>query len=173
VSLGSTFQIRRALDEDAPGISIVLDTVVSARVQSAIERAWTPEEQRRYLRSLSSREAFHVAVADLGQVVGYQSLDLFSPFLTSMAHVAQLGTYVRPSWQRRGVGQALFHATSRFATGAGYRKLVIQVRASNGSALAFYQRLGFVECGRLRRQVVIDGREDDEVILELFLTGAS
>jgi RimJ/RimL family protein N-acetyltransferase len=110
-----------------------------------------------------------VAIAPSGEVVGYQSLDLYSPFLTSMAHVAQLGTYILPAWQRQGVGQALFRATSDFATAAGYRKLVIQVRASNGSALAFYRRLGFVECGRLRRQVVIDGREDDEVILELFV----
>jgi ribosomal protein S18 acetylase RimI-like enzyme len=42
------------------------------------------------------------------------------------------------------------------------RKLVIQVRASNRAAQAFYKRLGFVECGRLRAQVIIDGREDDE-----------
>ena len=33
----------------------------------------------------------------------------------------------------------------------------------------FYQRLGFVECGRLRRQVVIDGLEDDEIIFDSSL----
>jgi RimJ/RimL family protein N-acetyltransferase len=56
--------------------------------------------------------------------------------------------------------------TLAFARGVGYRKLVIQVRGSNETALRFYGSLGFVECGRLRGQVVIDGKEDDEVILE-------
>ena len=47
--------------------------------------------------------------------------------------------------------------------------MLIQVRGSNTSAQSFYQRLGFVQCGRLTRQVVIDGQEDDEIIMELFL----
>jgi ribosomal protein S18 acetylase RimI-like enzyme len=67
------------------------------------------------------------------------------------------------------VGQALFNATIGFAVAVGYRKLVIQVRGSNVSAQAFYKRLGFVECGRLRAQVVIDDGEDDEIVMELFL----
>ena len=86
-----------------------------------------------------------------------------------MAHVAQLGTFVSAEWRGRGVGQALFRATSQFAKSAGYRKIVIQVRGSNASAQGFYKNLGFVECGRLRAQVVIDGQEDDEIVMELFL----
>jgi ribosomal protein S18 acetylase RimI-like enzyme len=31
------------------------------------------------------------------------------------------------------------------------------VRASNVPAQAFYKRLGFAECGRLRAQVIVDG----------------
>jgi ribosomal protein S18 acetylase RimI-like enzyme len=162
-------RVRKAVDEDAQGIATVMQEVASERVHSAIDRAWTIEEQRRYLRSLSDRESVHVAIADSGLVVGCQSLDIYSPILSSMAHVAQIGTFILPAWRRRGVGQALFDVTRRFALSAGYRKLVITVRASNASALSFYQSLGFVECGRLSRQVEIDGKEDDEVILELFL----
>src|SRR5688572_31668660 len=66
-------------------------------------------------------------------------------------------------------GRALFASTAGFAAAAGYRKLVIQVRGSNAAAQRFYGRLGFVECGRLRAQVVIDGRPDDEVVMEYFL----
>ena len=71
----------------------------------------------------------------------------------------------------RGVGRESDRCSStprHFALSAGYRKLVIQVRASNAPAL-FYRRLGFVECGRLASQVVIDGCDDDEIILEMFL----
>ena len=164
------FQIRRATAGDAGGVAMVLRSVVSERIHSAIDRAWTPDQQRSYLESLSSREAFHVAIAASGTVIGYQSLDLYSPVLPSMAHVGQLGTFLLSEWRGHGVGQALFNATRTFAASVGYRKLVIQVRASNLSAQGFYKRLGFVECGRLRGQVIIDGAEDDEVVMEFFLT---
>jgi len=164
-----SFQIRRAVADDSAGIAGVMRAVVAERVHSAIDRAWTADEERRYLESLSSRETFHVAIEDSGAVVGCQSLELYSTVLTTMSHVAQVGTFVLPSWRRRGVGPALFEATRPFAERAGYRKLVITVRGSNASALSFYRALGFVECGRLSEQVVIDGKDDDEVLLEMFL----
>jgi RimJ/RimL family protein N-acetyltransferase len=167
--MADAIEIRKAVPGDAEGIANVMHEVVSERVHSAIDRAWTAEQERRYLESLSSREAFHVAVADSGLVVGCQSLELYSSVLTTMSHVAQVGTFVLPSWRGRGVGPALFGVTQPFAVAAGYRKLVITVRGSNAPALSFYRRLGFVECGRLRRQVVIDGVDDDEVLLEMFL----
>ena len=108
-------------------------------------------------------------VADSGQIVACQSLEWYSTVLTTMSHVAQVGTFVLPSWRGRGVGPALFELTRRFAVSAGYRKAVITVRGSNASALSFYRGLGFIECGRLSKQVVLDGVEDDEVLLEMFL----
>jgi hypothetical protein len=47
--------------------------------------------------------------------------------------------------------------------------LVICVRGSNTNAHAFHRHLGFQDCGRLARQVMIDGSEDDEVSMELFV----
>jgi ribosomal protein S18 acetylase RimI-like enzyme len=163
------YTIRAATPEDAPGIVGVLTSVVSERSHSAIDRAWTVDQQRNHLQSLSAREVFHVAATTSGDIIGYQSLDLYLPFLNSMAHVGQLGTFLLPECRRCGVGSALFDATRAFAQAAGYQKLVIQVRASNTSAQSFYRRLGFGECGRLARQVIIDGRQDDEIIMERFL----
>jgi ribosomal protein S18 acetylase RimI-like enzyme len=165
----SSLKIRRASPEDATGIAAVLETIAAERIHSAIDRAWTIEEERHYLESLSPREALHVAVDAVRGTVGFQSLDLWSPLLTSMAHVGQVGTFLLPERRGRGVGRQLWSATELFARDAGYRKLVIQVRASNTSALAFYLRLGFQECGRLTRQVMIDGVEDDEVLMEFFM----
>jgi len=156
----STLQVRRACPSDAAGIVNVLSTVAAERIYSAIEVAWSVEQETRYLESLSSREAVH----------GLQSLDLWSGMLPSMAQVGQLGTFVLPEWRGRGAGRLLWGSTEPFARAAGYRKLVIQVRASNLSAQAFYRTtLGFRECGRLSRQVVIDGIEDDEILMARFL----
>lgn len=165
----SAFVVRRATEVDAAGIVAVLTAVTAERIYSAIDRPWTVDEQRRYLRELSAREAFHIGVDDSARVVGYQTLDLYSTVLSSMAHVAQLGTFVAADWRGRGVGVALFRETEAFARAASYRKIVIQVRGSNAPAQAFYRGLGFEACGRLTRQVVIDDREDDEIIFERFL----
>ena len=143
--------------------------MVSERVHSAIDRSWSVEQEASYIRSLSARESLHVAVDELQGIAGFQSLDLWSPLLPSMAHVGQLGTFLLPEWRGQGAGRQLWNATQAFAREHGYRKLAIQVRSTNTGAQAFYRTLGFAECGRLTRQVVIDGVEDDEVLMECFL----
>jgi len=166
-------QIKRASRVDAQGIVAVLEVIAAERIYSAIDRAWSVEQEARYIESLSSREGLHVAVDAEQGIVGFQSLDLWSTLLTSMAHVGQIGTFLLPQWRGRGVGRQLWTATESFARQAGYQKLAIQVRASNHAAQGFYRRLGFQECGRLTRQVIIDGMEDDEVLMEFFLSDAS
>ena len=86
-----------------------------------------------------------------------------------MAHVGQLGTFLLPGHRGHGVGRQLWLATNAVARDAGYQKLVVQVRASNARARSYYRGLGFAECGRLTRHIVIDGQEDDEIVMELFL----
>ena len=163
------FKVRRAVPEDAPGIVDVLAVVVAERVHSAIDRVWDVEEERNYLESLSAREAIHIAADGANHIVGLQILDRWSALLDSMAHVGQVGTFLLPAWRGRGVGRELWKATEAFARDARYRKLVVQVRGANDHAQSFYRRLGFAECGRLSRQVIIDGSQDDEILMELFL----
>jgi ribosomal protein S18 acetylase RimI-like enzyme len=161
--------VRKASPRDAAAIAAVVEVIAAERVYSAIDRAWTIAEEERYLASLSPREAVHVAIDQTQRVVGFQVLDRWSPLLGSMAHVGQVGTFLVPEWRGRGVGRHLWTTTVSFARQAAYRKLVIQVRGSNVGAQGFYERLGFRSCGRLTRQVVIDGVEDDEVLMECFL----
>lgn len=139
--------------------------IAAERVHSAITTAWTAEEQRAYIGGLSAREAIHVAVDD--RIIGLQTLEK-GPF-ESMAHVAQIGTFLAPMARRRGVGRLLFAQTLAFARAHGYAKFAIHVRGTNAQALTFYKSLGFVECGRLKAHVFIDGVFDDEVLMELPL----
>ncbi len=166
----TSVQIRRASPVDAAGIVAVLEAVAAERIHSAIDQVWSVEQEARYLASLSHREALHVAVDAAAGIVGVQSLDRWSSVLSSMAHVGQLGTFLLPAWRGRGVGRQLWRATEAFAREVGYRKLAIQVRASNPVAQSFYRGLGFTECGRLTGQVIIDGIEDDEVLMEMPLS---
>lgn len=163
------YSIRRATEQDASGIAAVLEQIAAERIHSAIDQPFTVEQESEYIRSLSPREIFHVAIDESGHIVGFQSLDLWARSLNSMRHVGQIGTFLLAEWRRRGLGCELFRSTEAFARRAEYTKLLIQVRASNLAAQRFYGRLGFEECGRLRRQVRIDDVDDDEILMEKFL----
>jgi hypothetical protein len=104
------FTIRRAAPSDASRIAAVLEAIARERIPSAIE-------------SLSPREAFHVAVDQTLRIVGFQSLALWAPALSSMAHVGQIGTFPRAECRGQRVGQQLWIATEPFARTPGFQKL--------------------------------------------------
>src|SRR5688500_3326691 len=78
--------IRKASPLDAAAIAAVVEVIAAERVHSAIDRAWTVDEEAGYLAGQSAREAIHVAVDATQRVVGFQSLDRWSAQLGSMAH---------------------------------------------------------------------------------------
>src|SRR5229473_3128873 len=163
-----TITVRRGTTDDARRIVAVWQAIVAEKIYSAIDCPFTIEREREYLKSLSAREGMFLAETAEGQVVGFQSLDQWTKLFRSMDHVGQLGTHILREWRGQGVGKQLSAHTLTFARSAGYEKLVIHVRASNTGAQAFYTGRGFVPCGRLARQVKIDGEHDDEVVMEMF-----
>ena len=148
---------------------LLLQEIARELVYTAITEPWSAADQERHISELSPRETIHIAEDQQKHPIGYQALELWAPSIASMAHVGQVGTFIKAGWRRRGVGRMLFRHTRAFAVAHGYGKLVIQVRASNSAAQAFYQGLGFYECGRLARQVRIGPVEEDEILMELFL----
>jgi L-amino acid N-acyltransferase YncA len=165
----TTVTIRRGAADDAPSILAVWHAIVAEKVYSAIDYPFTLEQEREYLKSLSAHEGVFLAETAERQVIGFQSLDQWTKLFRSMDHVGQLGTHILREWRGRGVGKQLAAHTLAFARSAGYEKLVIYVRGSNRGAQVFYAGLGFVSCGRLTRQVKIDGEHDDDVLMEMFL----
>jgi ribosomal protein S18 acetylase RimI-like enzyme len=160
--------IRRATPDDAEAISAVWEAVCAERIYTAVNRPFTPQQERDFIASLSDREGTFVAEAD-GHVVGFQSLDLWAKYTDSFDHVGVMGSIISSQWRRKGIGQRLAKHTLAFARANGYEKIVIYVRAGNTGAQAFYRNLGFVQKGVLARQVKIDDRYEDEVFMELFL----
>lgn len=166
--MNESISIRRATADDAAPISTIWEAIVAERVHSAVARAFTPQEEKTYIGSLSSREAVFLAQG-ASQVVGFQTLDLWERYLSSMDHVGQVGTFVRREWRGHGIGRQLAECTLAFARENEYEKLIIFVRAKNLGAQGFYKSLGFAERGRLARQVKIEREYDDEILMDLFL----
>jgi ribosomal protein S18 acetylase RimI-like enzyme len=160
--------IHRATPDDAEALSAIWEAVCAERVYTAVSRPFTPQQERDYILSLSDREGIFVAEVD-GQVVGFQSLDLWAKYSDAFDHVGVLGTIILPEWRRQGIGRLLAQHTFAYARTHGYEKVVIYVRAGNAGAQAFYRSLGFIHKGVLERQVKLDEGYEDEVFMELFL----
>ncbi|MBN1177652.1 MAG: GNAT family N-acetyltransferase [Anaerolineae bacterium] len=163
-----TVDTRRATPQDAGAISGIWAIICAERDTTAVNRPFTAQQEADYIAALSEREGVFVAEAD-GEMVGFQTLDLWAKYTDSFDHVGVVGTFVLPGQRRAGIGQRLAAHTLAFARAHGYEKLVIYVRARNTRAQAFYRSLGFAPKGILERQVKLDGAYDDEVFMELFL----
>ena len=75
------------------------------------------------------------------------------------AHLLTIG--VAPKRQRQGIGARLLRQAMAVALAGGARTLLLEVRPSNGAALAMYRHFGFAQIGVRRGYYpAADGRED-------------
>ena len=160
--------IRKAVAQDAEELSLIWKVICDERIYSAVNKPFTPKQEKEYIESLSDREGIFVAEKE-GKIIGFQTLDKWARFTDSFDHVATIGTFIHPEWRRKDIGRKLADYTFKFARNHEYEKIVIYVRANNIGAIEFYKKLGFMQKGVLTRQVKIDNLYEDEIFLELFL----
>jgi len=60
------------------------------------------------------------------------------------------GSWVEPSYRRRGIGDALLQAVISWARAERFESLRLWAPAASAAALAFYRRAGFSETGQQR-----------------------
>lgn len=161
-------KIRRATVGDAESVAAVLNGVIAEGDLTVFDQPFSAEEERIFISSLGARSVLHVAEVD-GTCVGVQSVDLFSPWIAALSHVATMGTWVAPKARGRGVGRTLFTESLTFARSHDYAKVVVQVLAMNDRALHFYRCLGFTDIGIFKKHARLSGAFHDEVYLEILL----
>ncbi|MGD0479351.1 MAG: ribosomal protein S18-alanine N-acetyltransferase [Terracidiphilus sp.] len=112
----------------------------------AINSQFEPESTPR-------RIALVAADPQPGSILGFAVASLLPP-------QAELETIaVAPESQRIGLGERIFQALAAELKAAGVNELVLEVRASNRPALAFYRTLGFVKTA-VRPGYYVDPIED-------------
>jgi L-amino acid N-acyltransferase YncA len=161
-------EVRAAEIADADGIAAILNAVVREGGLTALDRTYTPAEERAYLRGLPDRSV--MTLARVGIVTaGFQIVEPYAAYTGAMDHVATVGTYVVASARGHGLGAAMSTQTFNRASAMGFTKLVAAIRADNAAAQVFYEGLGFRPCGRLARQVATSAGAVDQLLYELFL----
>jgi [ribosomal protein S18]-alanine N-acetyltransferase len=140
----ATLRVRRAGAADA-------DAVAGLEAQIFGDDAWSRASVSEEL-SNPSRQAL-VAVDDAGAVRGYV-------MVLGVGDVADLQRIaVAPGWRRRGVAGALLGACDVSA----FARVLLEVRADNVAAIAFYRRHGFAQTSS-RRGYYADGA--DAVVMQ-------
>jgi ribosomal-protein-alanine N-acetyltransferase len=148
-------RIRDALDGDVA-------TVAAIEHETFGVDAWSPESVREELTG--ARRKAVLAVDGQGTVVGY-AMTMRTDEVLDLQRIAVL-----PYHRRSGVARALLSALRRAGREAGAHRMLLEVRADNDGAVAFYAAEGFVQIDR-RRRYYRDG--SDALVLSAALGGAA
>lgn len=135
-------KLRTANPSDAEALSNVLDELVAAGKR-------TSPSDINFVRAqyTDHPDRIHCAVAEDedGRILGFQSLRLAregNPLGTPVGW-GIIGTHIRPSAARRGVGSKLFLLTQDAARQTGLSEIEACIGASNAEGLAYYEAMGF------------------------------
>ena len=122
-----------------------------------IERASypTPWSRSMFASELAKPSSICLGAFDLesGELVGYLVISRY----VDAWHVMNVA--VPAEYRRRGIATTLLERLFELTAGQGRRGYTLEVRVSNTSAVALYERLGFKPRG-VRRGYYTDNRED-------------
>jgi RimJ/RimL family protein N-acetyltransferase len=117
-------------------------------------------------RQIASKVPMFIAL-DSATVIGWCDLSSRGGHRID-SHAAILGMGLRKSHRGRGVGARLIQATLEAGREAGFERIELRVWANNVRAQRLYRSVGFVEEGRLRADIKVDGRTIDAVVMGLL-----
>ena len=168
-----------------PSISIVPTSVghavslCEAVGEVARERRWLvavevfSESETRLFVQLNQAAGVPQFVALCGlTVVGWCDIVRLYPH-PGYEHNGRLGIGVVAAWRGRGLGRGLLEQALSAASGAGFRRVELDVYASNTAALSLYKSCGFTVEGVKRAMRLLDGRVDDVVLMACSMTDGS
>lgn len=98
-----------------------------------------------------------------GERVGYTVVMIAA----EEAHLLNLS--VAAPWQRRGIGREILNFVMKLARDYGAKKILLEVRPSNGAAHSLYAAAGFSEIALRRGYYPAGEGREDAVVLELAL----
>jgi ribosomal-protein-alanine N-acetyltransferase len=126
--------IRRLKSIDVPAVLAILRENPEAAT-------WSRESLLQWASAESAAWVAERSGSVVGFLIGRMAADEFE--ILNMA--------VSRAQRRSGIGSNLLGSALEFARIAGNVRAYLEVRASNGPAIALYARHGFTECGRRSR----------------------
>jgi RimJ/RimL family protein N-acetyltransferase len=158
--------LRPSTPDDAPGLCACVDAVARERRYLGNVRGFTVEETRSFLTSFAESGGVQLLALAGEEVVRWCGVTPLS--FEGMRHVGRLGMGLLPAYRGQGLGKRLVREVLSRTFGNGLLRVELQVFASNVPAVRLYEQERFVLEGRKRRGRILDGVEDDILVMGLL-----
>ena len=114
--------------------------------------------------TLARGETWGLLIAE--RVVGKLVID--TPPYEAFRHTRWLhGVFVHPDARGAGAADVLVRGAIADAQQKGAVRILLWVNAENRAARRFYEKLGFLEAGRIDQGIAVDGGLVDDVLMQL------
>jgi phosphinothricin acetyltransferase len=158
--------IRHAQPDDLETIVAIYNASIPGRMATADTSPVTVADRVAWFRAFSAEERplwVHTSGTD-PMVDGWLGLRSFYG-RPAYQGTAEVGVYVAPAAQRRGLARALLAHALAAAPRLRVRTLLGFIFAHNAPSIALFERAGFERWGMLPRVAELDGVERDLAIL--------
>lgn len=153
--------VRPAIPLDAPSMAALLNAIIEEGGTTALTTKVSGNDLADWMAGNEGRAAWHVAVDEAEQVVGFQWIESAS-YLPPEA--AEIATFVQMGQTGLGIGSKLFEATRKAAKDIGYVWINANIRADNEGGLIYYQSRGFQDYGRIDGYKMANGQIVEKIL---------
>lgn len=153
--------VRPAIPLDAPSMARLLNAVIKEGGTTAMTQQVTGQDIADWMDENDGKSAWHVALNDVEDVVGFQWIACVDYLPVDAAEIA---TFVQIGRTGLGIGSKLFDVTRKAAKSIGYKWINANIRADNEGGLIYYQSRGFVEYGRVEGYELENGQTVDKIL---------
>jgi RimJ/RimL family protein N-acetyltransferase len=163
------YRIVPVTEELIPGYRRAFDKVAKeSRFLDYLEAPPTPEAVGEFALSIQNNLQF-VALDD-ETVVGWCAITPKAKAIYS--HAGVLGMGIIEGYRGRGIGTALIRTTLDAAKTRGFKRIELQVRENSLSAMALFEKVGFVKEGVMRKHAYVDGVYENSLLMALLFEPA-
>lgn len=151
--------VRPATRFDTGSMAALLNEIIKIGGTTALVRPVTGDDLAEWMSFAPDSSAWHVALNDNEQVVGFQWIESSEKLPPEAAEIA---TFVQVGQTGLGIGSALFAATAKAAKLLGYVWIRANIRADNDGGLTYYQSRGFRDYDVIEGYTLTDGTQVDK-----------
>ena len=152
---------RPAIQLDAGSMARLLNAIIDQGGTTALTRPVTGQDIKDWMAADPDRSAWHVALNDKEDVVGFQWIE---PAAYLPAEAAEIATFVQIGRTGLGIGSKLFDATRKAAIALGYVWINANIRSDNEGGLVYYQSRGFADYGKIEDYKMANGQIVDKTL---------
>jgi len=152
--------------EDLDDLMELINSLVDEKAEIARTDKVTREDEVEWLpkmlASLEKDELFFLVAEVDRKVVASSDIHILSG---NEKHVGVLGIVLKSGFRDLGIGTEMMKTLVEQAMALGLKVLTLQAFATNKRAVHVYEKVGFVQTGRVPKKHFKDGQYIDEVIM--------